>query len=134
MSNRKPALATDSRLPDDFAARVVERVAQIKRRRALRRRVAAAAGTLSLAIGSVLFLQYHNSTPNQAPAMVAGQSAAEPELADTAMITDDTTYDQSPPSPAAGLFLPDAYQVTTFTDADSEAGWHSYDPWWNSNS
>lgn len=128
MNASRSSRLSAGRLPDDFAARVVDRVEQIKHRRSVRRRVVAAAGVLSIVLGLV-FVQRHRSISLPAQT-IAQQPVVEPEWSSTAASLDEAAAENS----AVNLFMPDAYQVTEFTESYGESGWHAYDPWWNSNS
>ena len=112
-------------LGDDFAVRVLGRVDRIRRRRMIvRGSLAAAAFSTAVVLG--LFARAPRFD-TRASSSVEPAEAAAVELPDTYT---DNTRSRS----AMALFFPDVPLVAEFVQKSDESAWHSYDPWWTSNS
>jgi len=111
-------------LPDDFASQVIRRVDQLKHRRTIRRRSLAATAAIALTFGA--FFVSRRSPSSNPPVSVAQQ----PQASDRFAYDQSVSYQEQP----VNLELPDTYLLTNFAVSTGEAGWHSYDTWWSSNS
>jgi hypothetical protein len=112
-------------LGDDFAVRVLGRVDRVRRRRMIvRGSLAAAAFSTAVVLG--LFARAPRFD-TRASSSVEPAEAAAVELPDTYT---DNTRSRS----AMALFFPDVPLVAEFVQKSDESAWHSYDPWWTSNS
>jgi hypothetical protein len=120
------------RLPANFAERVIGRVEKIERRRSIRRRALATTAVLGIALGA-LFI-WHYPSMWSPPASIAQPSPAGSAFANATLRDPAPAYAPGQEQPVLDLLLPDGYMVTNFVNSSGESGWHSYDPWWGSNS
>jgi len=111
-------------LPDDFASQVIRRVEELKHRRTIRRRSLAATAVIALTFGA--FFVSRRLPFSNPPVSVAQQ----PQVNDRFAYDQSVSYQEQP----VNLDLPDTYLLTNFAVSTGEAGWHSYDTWWSSNS
>ena len=128
MSSQRLSTNREKLLPDDFAPRVLERARQLKRRNSILRRVAAGAAVATVALGGIVVWRIE-LTPRTAMVR-APASYADLDSLTTAADSSEQTQSAAP----AGVFFPDAVQVTNFADSNSQSAWHDYDSWWAPNS